>query len=83
MYLVSNRMVHGDTKEFLGLKNTTAKLVWSVYNSLKFRHTTYMTTFSHFYFLMGKRGIASQVKKETQCSKIWGKVQKPHYLPHG
>ena len=40
MYLVSNRMVHGDTQEFLGLKNTTVKLVWSVYNSLKFRHTT-------------------------------------------
>ena len=40
MYLVSNRMVHGDTQEFLGLKNTTVKFVWSVYNSLKFRHTT-------------------------------------------
>ena len=56
MYLVSNRMVHSDTQEFLGLKNTSVKFVWSVYIRDNF-------TFSHFYFLMGKRGIASQVKK--------------------
>ena len=50
-------MVHSDTQEFLGLKNTSVKFVWSVYNSKD------NFTFSHFYFLMGKRGIASQVKK--------------------
>ena len=32
MYLVSNRMVHSDTQEFLGYKNTSVKFVSSVYN---------------------------------------------------
>ena len=62
---------HGDIQEFLELeKKYLSRICWSVYSfKVQTQDLNDNLTFSHFYFLMGKRGIASQVKRKHSALK--------------
>ena len=63
---------HGAIQEFLGLKKKTTSVEFvGLYIYFKVQTHDLVNdnlTFSHFYFLMGKRGIASQVKRKHSGS---------------